>query len=117
MPAGALNAMPRRPSSAACFAPASVPECQIELPRLKPRLQPDSTRSTFPHLKAPSETQSAGVPFTRYASGPTMRVARNESGRLAVIAWPIDDCSTLGATIRTVPNADATSASAAMPGL
>ena len=85
MPAGALNAMPRRPSSAACLAAASVPECQIELPRLKPRLQPDSTRSTLPHWYAPSATQSAGVPLTRYASGPTIRVARYESGRLAVI--------------------------------
>ena len=68
--------MPRTPSSAACFAAASVPECQIELPRLKPRLQPDSTRSTLPHRCAPSDTQSAGVPFTRYASKPAIGVAR-----------------------------------------
>jgi len=27
--AGALKAMPRRPRSAACFAPARVPECQM----------------------------------------------------------------------------------------
>ena len=33
------------------------------------------------------------------------------------MAWPVDDRSTSGATTRTVPNSDATSASAARPGL
>src|SRR5262245_6993717 len=47
-PAGPLTATPRTPSSAACFAAASVPECQMELPRFNPRLIPDSTTSTFP---------------------------------------------------------------------
>ena len=32
--AQALSAMPRVPSSAACFAAANVPECHIEFPRL-----------------------------------------------------------------------------------
>jgi hypothetical protein len=38
---GVLNAMPRRPKSAACLAAASVPECQTALPRFVPRLTPD----------------------------------------------------------------------------
>ncbi len=84
--AGALNAIPRKPSSAACFAPASVPECHVELPRLNPRLQPDNTRSTLPHLWAPSATQSAGVPLTRNAVVPAIGVARYDNGRVAVMA-------------------------------
>ena len=64
-PAGPLSAMARSPSSVACFAAATVPECQIALPRLKPRFNPDRTTSTFPRWCAPSATQSAGVPFTR----------------------------------------------------
>jgi hypothetical protein len=65
---GVLRAMPRMPSSAACFAAASVPECQVAFPRFGPRLIPERTTSTFSHMKTPSATQSAGVPFTRYAS-------------------------------------------------
>ena len=61
---GVLNAIPRTPSSAACFAAASVPECQTALPRFVPRLIPDNTRSTSFHWFTPSITQSAGVPFT-----------------------------------------------------
>jgi hypothetical protein len=46
---GVLSAMPRMPNSVACFAAASVPECQIPLPRLTPILTPDRTTSTcFP---------------------------------------------------------------------
>ena len=63
--AGALKAMPRSPSSAACFAPARVPECQTALPRFVPILIPESTTSTFSHSVVPSKTQSPGVPFTR----------------------------------------------------
>ena len=68
--AGALKAMPRKPRSAACLAPASVPECHTALPRFVPRLMPDRTTSTFSHRVVPSITQSPGVPFTRYASMP-----------------------------------------------
>ena len=63
--AGALKAMPRMPSSAACLAPASVPECHTALPRFVPMLMPESTTSTFAHRVVPSMTQSPGVPFTR----------------------------------------------------
>ena len=38
-------------------------------------------------------------------------------GRDEVMAWLIEDCSTSGATTRTSPNCDATSARAASPGL
>ena len=78
---GVLRAIPRSPSSAACFAAARVPECHIELPRLRPRLIPESTRSTCSQLLAPSATRSAGVPFTRYASNPSTGVRRSGSGR------------------------------------
>lgn len=64
-PDGAESAIPRRPSNAACFAAASVPECQMELPRFKPRLTPERTTSTLSQLWVPSATQSAGVPLTR----------------------------------------------------
>jgi hypothetical protein len=35
---GVLKAIPRVPSKTACLAAAKVPECQVELPRLEPRL-------------------------------------------------------------------------------
>ena len=45
-PTGVENAKPRMPKSTACFAAASVPECHRPLPRLGPRLMPESTTST-----------------------------------------------------------------------
>jgi hypothetical protein len=62
---GMLSAIPGMPMSAACFAAATVPECQMPLPRFGPRLIPDSTTSTLSYCEMPSATQSAGVPFTR----------------------------------------------------
>ena len=47
--------------------------------------------------------------------GMLRRTSRN--GRDAVIACPIDERSTSGATTRTFPNSDATAASTAIPGL
>jgi len=78
---------------------------------------PDSTTSTRSHRCVPSATQSEGVPFTRHASNPATAAGRHDSGREAVIACPIEDCSTSGATMRTCPNADAQRASATRPGL
>jgi hypothetical protein len=46
-----------------------------------------------------------------------MLVGRYESGRDAVIAELIAERSTSGATMRTSPNSEATSASARIPGL
>src|SRR5262245_16364111 len=46
-----------------------------------------------------------------------MVVPRIESGRECVIAWPADERSTSGATIRTSPYSVATSASTRIPGL
>src|SRR5260221_7492691 len=63
--AGVLKAIPLAPEKTACLAAAKVPECQMALPRLRPRLIPESTRSAPPHKCRPRATQSAGVPFTR----------------------------------------------------
>ncbi len=73
---GALSAIPRSPNSVACFAAASVPECQRPLPRFVPMLIPDRTRSTSDQWWTPSATQSAGVPLTRHASTPSGNVER-----------------------------------------
>src|SRR5690606_29920197 len=67
-PTGVLKAIPLTPNSTACLAAANVPECHIEFPRLGPILIPDETTSTFFHRCIPIATQSAGVPFTRWAS-------------------------------------------------
>src|SRR6202011_4207307 len=80
---GVLKAIPRVPNKTACLAAARVPECQVEFPRLEPRLIPERTRSAPPQRCSPKATQSEGVPLTRKASKFLRGVFRNESGRLA----------------------------------
>ena len=59
----------------------------------------------------------AGAEAAWQAAQAGVRVRLYERGRDAVIAWPIDERSTSGATTRTLPNSEATAASTAIPGL
>jgi len=57
------------------------------------------------------------VPLTRKASNPPgKRRAPITQRREEVMAWPMEDCSTSGATMRTSPKREATLAREAMPG-
>src|SRR5690606_39028420 len=108
------------PSNTACLAAANVPECHIEFPRLGPMLIPDNTTWIWFFRCVPNATQSAGVPFTRYASIFSLNSTGDflqDNGLEWVTAWPIDDCSTSGATTITSPNLEAIVANALIPGL